>query len=65
LALVRNSEYRRAVELCYIAWTIIANAGDGNWERESEEWQEAAKRWRDEFHAELGTELGHLAPAER
>lgn len=31
-------------------WTIIANAGGGDWERESPDWQEAAGKYRDEFH---------------
>jgi hypothetical protein len=35
-----------AVEL---AWGIIANAGGGDWERETPEWRDAAARWRDEF----------------
>jgi hypothetical protein len=30
------------------AWTIIANAGGGDWERESKDWQDAAAKWRDE-----------------
>lgn len=38
-------------ELIMTAWTIIANASEGNWEQETPEWQEAARRWRDEmFH---------------
>lgn len=40
-------------QLLYEAWTIIANAGQGDWGRESEEWQEAARRWRDQYHARL------------
>ena len=35
------------------AWGIIANAGGGNWDRETAEWRGAAERWRDEFHAWL------------
>jgi hypothetical protein len=31
-------------------WTVIANAGGGNWERESADWQEAAARFRDECY---------------
>ena len=31
-----------------IAWGIIANAGGGDWGKESEGWQEAAVRWRDD-----------------
>jgi len=32
------------------AWGIIANAGGGDWEKESREWQEAATKWRDAYH---------------
>lgn len=30
------------------AWGIIANAGGGNWDKETPEWNEAAMRWREE-----------------
>ena len=30
------------------AWGLISNAWNGNWEDAPVEWQEAAKRWRDE-----------------
>lgn len=32
------------------AWTIIANAGGGDWSKESAEWQEAAAKWRDSYY---------------
>ena len=35
------------------AWSIIANAGSGNWELESKDWQEAAAKWRDEYHSTI------------
>lgn len=31
------------------AWGVIANAGEGNWPSESDDWQEAAARWRDKY----------------
>jgi hypothetical protein len=46
-------DYERAVDLCYYGWTVIANAGGGNWENETAEWRQAAERFRDRFHAEL------------
>jgi len=33
-----------------VAWSIIANASNGNWSEQSLAWQEAAKRWRDQWH---------------
>lgn len=42
-------------EACEVAWGIIANAGGGDWTKETAEWQEAAARWRDEhWHPLLG-----------
>jgi hypothetical protein len=45
----------RTVEegLLYLAWGVIANASEGNWEREPQEWQDAAHQWRDDWHAYL------------
>ena len=37
------------------AWTIICNAGEGDWERESGEWQLVARNFRDAYHAYLDT----------
>ncbi len=42
-----------ADELLYLAWTVIANAGGGNWHTESEEWEDAAVRWRDRWSASI------------
>lgn len=39
-----------SADLLEWAWGIIANAGGGNWELESQEWREAAARWRDTYH---------------
>lgn len=44
-------------DLLYVAWTIIANAGEGDWTREHPDWQDAAKRWRDQFHERIAKEL--------
>ena len=41
-------------DLLNYGWGIIANAGHGDWETESEEWQEAAKTWRERYHALIG-----------
>lgn len=40
-------------ELLEMAWVVIANAGAGNWARESIDWQDAAARWRNDYHAAL------------
>lgn len=41
------------LERAETAWGIIANAGGGDWTKETKEWQEAAARWRDEYFATL------------
>ncbi len=32
------------------AWGLLANVSGGRWEEQAPEWQEAMKRWRDEYH---------------
>ncbi len=41
-------------DLLELAWGIIANAGGGDWEKESKEWQDAAVNWRDAYFGSLG-----------
>jgi hypothetical protein len=31
-------------------WVVMANVSGGDWKKQTVEWQEAAGRWRDEFH---------------
>lgn len=37
------------LDLLEEAWGIIANAGGGNWDKETSEWQEASKRFREKY----------------
>lgn len=38
------------LDLLENAWGLLANAGGGDWARESVEWADAAGRWRDDYH---------------
>jgi hypothetical protein len=49
-------------DLTEAAWGIIANAGSGDWSRETPEWQEAAARWRDAYHATLPGPVEQVRP---
>ncbi len=40
---------KQLLELAELAWGVIANASGGNWDRQSQEWQEAAIRWRERW----------------
>ena len=43
--------------LLYRAWTVIANV---QWDEQTEEWRQAARAWRDVWHAHLdGLGLAH------
>lgn len=42
---------RRLEDLAVVAWGVIANAGGGNWETETDDWQVGAARWRDNWLA--------------
>ena len=39
-----------AHDLTEYAWGIIANAGGGDWTTQTDDWQMAAARWRDQYH---------------
>ena len=43
------------MDLLETAWGIIANACGGNWDdaHNHPDWKAAAKRWRDDYHAQL------------
>ena len=49
----QQAELREREDLLYTAWTIIANACGGNWENAPMDWQKAAEKWRDRWHAAL------------
>lgn len=42
-------ERDRLKEQIALAFVLIANAYDGNWDDASDEWRQAARRWRDWF----------------
>jgi hypothetical protein len=46
---VLAAENKRKDDLLEAAWGIIANASQGAWIRETEEWRQAAIRWRDTY----------------
>jgi hypothetical protein len=57
------TDYERAMDLCYLAWTVIANVSEGDWTRQPPEWREAATAWRDAFHLELNRLEPHALDA--
>jgi hypothetical protein len=50
---VRDARLDQVQELNYIAWTVIANVSGGDWTKQADGWQEAARKWRDDWHATL------------
>lgn len=44
-----TAQFNQADNLLELAWGLIANASSGNWADETDEWQEAARRWRDSY----------------
>lgn len=55
---ISNQAAREAelMDLAEAAWGVIANASDGDWSRQKDEWVVAAQRWRERYHAALGIE---------
>jgi len=54
----------REMSALMTAWAIIANVSEGDWTRQPQEWQDAAKRWRDEqFHPLLDARAPVVTPS--
>lgn len=49
------------MDLLEFAWGVIANVSGSNWDKQSPEWQDAAKRWRDQYHARLDEHVAQNA----
>ena len=47
----------RLLHLAEAAWGVIANAGNGDWTRETEEWRAAAATWREMYHEQLDSAM--------
>jgi hypothetical protein len=51
-------------DLGSLAWGLIANAYDGDWNRAEKTnpgWKEAAEEWRDRYHAMIRQEMKDLS----
>ena len=48
---------RKLLDTLEFAWTIVCNAGGGDWARESKDWQDAADRLRTQYFALLKISL--------
>ena len=46
-----KAEDKNLLDMLELAWGVIANAGGGDWETQTDDWQEAAVRWRDRYHS--------------
>lgn len=44
------------LDLLELAWGLIANAGGGDWQTQTQEWRDAAGRWRDLYMARVLTD---------
>ena len=43
-----NARIARLDECIEVAWTLIANVSEGNWDKQRADWKDATVRWRDE-----------------
>ena len=43
-----------AMDLAEMGWVIIANASSGDWDNQTDEWKEAARKYADDYHQLAG-----------
>jgi len=46
---ILETEVLKMKDAAEMLWTVVANASGGDWLKQSQEWQEAAERWRDNY----------------
>lgn len=59
-AMPQDTSPRSADDLLMSAWGVIANVSGGNWNEQSDDWQGAALRWREQFRDHLDSDI--IAP---
>ncbi len=40
---------RQVLNAAEMLWVVLANVSEGNWTKQTDDWQKAAKRWRDNY----------------
>lgn len=48
-----EEQMESAMDCMNYAWTIICNVSEGDWKKQQQEWQDAASRCREQYHALL------------
>jgi len=53
-----DKETKAIKDAAEMLWVVLANVSGGDWTKQTSEWQEAARRWRDNyFQALVPTEV--------
>lgn len=60
-----EAAYNQMRDAAEFLWTVVANAGEGNWAHESQDWQDAAAKARDGYHTALKEQGKLYVPAEK
>jgi hypothetical protein len=58
-----REQLEAAMDCMNYAWTIICNVSEGDWTKQNQEWQDAAARCRDQYHALLDSLKKDSPPA--
>jgi hypothetical protein len=54
IALLFANASASALDLAEMGWVIIANASNGDWDKQTDEWKEAARKYADDYHRMIG-----------
>ena len=50
---MRENKYKQLLDAAEMLWVVLANVSEGDWSKQSEEWQDAAIKWRDNYFEAL------------
>lgn len=47
--MTKKKEVKKLLDVAEMLWVVLANVSNGDWTKQTDEWQKAAKRWRDNY----------------
>ena len=50
---IAEQKIKEMADAAEMLWVVLANVSEGDWTKQTKEWQDAAAKWRDNYHKKL------------